>query len=592
MNYAYLAALGNARTDGDAAADAADGLTTLSLFVPLWGADLTVSKPVAMELTLYELDSSTEREAIAKFSFKLLPPKKGGINRISKANWSKKGDGGDLKWWFEASPTKKAVGEKRSVADFVLYLGGRIFYLKVPNPHDEKETYEIGFTLTGGGESLDVLLPVFSAKVPARNWVKRMRAIPGRFDDPERKPPVTDLARIDEILLDRLGEVNAKTNRGDDDVVDLDGLSFDALLAPGKTRRGWIDSALATNQTYIDAGTHHRSGDRHDKPSWQGHDITKAFYIVHDVGRAVSGGIRYATPKVPRRGTVHGYINWGGYYAAGRDFRRRANGVVWAGHCKLGRASANYLIGVEHVPVVAWVKKKNADGVTFLDYIEENGFVDADLSGAGFPYASGRSLGTRAIACVGYKPPLKGEFRDAGIRGKRTDYWLLSRWTQDLVDTLAELYVLASARAGHLLTITCHIETDRNLAYGRTFPEARAATRGEYTRAKYLSAGAGTLKKKLATSPRNLHGDPYGMDMQVVYDAISARLESMPGLGKLTLPAGHVRYGIHPRRVTQTPIHTSPPVAKHGGTSPTHKHTFPRQSNPTVETDSSLQRPL
>jgi hypothetical protein len=74
----------------------------------------------------------------------------------------------------------------------------------------------------------------------------------------------------------------------------------------------------------------------------------------------------------------------------------------------------------------------------------------------------------------------------------------------------ASLYLIASARANHLLTITTHVELGQ----------------GE-------------------------HDDPRGLDLQVLYDAITVKLSALSkaelGAQAVALPAG-VRYGINPLR--------------------------------------------
>lgn len=99
------------------------------------------------------------------------------------------------------------------------------------------------------------------------------------------------------------------------------------------------------------------------------------------------------------------------------------------------------------------------------------------------------SNGAGKYACVGWKEMHRKKF-----------YF---KWTHALVDGLADLYVCASARANNLLTLTTHNEIDKNH-----------------------------------------HDDPRGLDLQVLYDKITDRLNA---LGGLQLPKG-VRYGINKKR--------------------------------------------
>src|SRR5690606_1506725 len=117
----------------------------------------------------------------------------------------------------------------------------------------------------------------------------------------------------------------------------------------------------------------------------------------------------------------------------------------------------------------------------------------------------------REYACMGVGT---GKHPKTGKRGA-TLYW---KWPHATLDALADLYVFASARANHLLTITAHLECDRNLGFSQIhweYPHSPTWTK------KLANAKAGSGHAKMREGPQNAHGDPYCLHLQVLYDKIT-----------------------------------------------------------------------
>lgn len=591
--------------DTRASADKQHGLTTVTLMVYGWagGEEPTDAKPVKDAiLTLYEVDTATVREPIAKFQVDIAGRSERGSQtapfKLRKADWYKGDGGGSLKWQFQASGG--GDNDRRKTADFVLYLGGRRFYLMVPTAHDEvsarwNTTYEIGWTVEHADGKDEHLTFEHALRVPVRDWVHRMRQLPGRFDDPLRKPAVapSEAGSLDDLLLARLEHVKGLGVRGPDDVVDLDGLSFSRFLADPSARRAWIVERLKDVETFKEAATPIDS-DPLNGPDFYDSDIAKAYWVIHDIGASGTPPSTAGDPKRARKtgGSVHGWMNWGGYYGAGRDFRRWGGGTVYQWSTSHGVTINPFIIGIENVPVVAFIKRKSRSGEDLLDYIREHGYDRAAVEAAGFEMrvtlrrSQQKLFDELELACVGYKKPRKRQLEEHGLKGTGR-WWIVFHWTKAWMQAYAQLYVLASARAGHLLTVTAHMEMDRNCARDVIYPEVKANT-SPLSKARLDAAATHTVMGKIARRPSDMHGDPYGIDMQTFYDEVSAQLMDMPGLGALGLVKGAVRYGIHPRRVTREPIHHDPPFAHPVTNGSSDDHVFPHQSNPKVERSTTM----
>ena len=312
-----------------------------------------------------------------------------------------------------------------------------------------------------------------------------------------------------------------------DAALEMDGTKFDEFLK-GSCRRTFITKWLDEHPALRDAAT---------EPSadLKTTDIVKAWFIIHDVGVGASVTDRRfrASQPATKQGAVHGFVNRGGYYAATHDFTKNRQGTVYEFMSKQGLKLANgYTIKSETEPDVEPDVRDKRDG------------------------SRGDPANAAQYASIGYK------------RGNRTVTYY--KWTHAAFDVIADLYIFASARARHLLTITAHKETDRNLA--------RSVLWREYTAAE-VRAGKGKHWDTARNSPGNYHGDPYAFDMQALYDLITRKLNA---LGGKQLPAG-ARYGIHPRR-----IRTADGEDIVNGSDDLHE--FPHQSAPDVRNDSGMKK--
>ncbi|MCW8140789.1 MAG: hypothetical protein KIT58_17955, partial [Planctomycetota bacterium] len=321
-----------------------------------------------------------------------------------------------------------------------------------------------------------------------------------------------------------------------------DGLRFDLFTRPGETRRQAVERLARESATIAAA--------REDAPPKHPlllTDIRKAYFVVHDIGvgpDAPRGKDHYGekpTEHAKRRRSVagefvHGFLNHNGTFAVSRDLGDGRGPATVYENLQEGGWVGRYGVAIECVPIVMTP--------AFRAYERARDAGDARAK---------RPRGRRQATFEGYG--------DAEIACEGTKGGAIYRWPHALLDALADLYVFASARAGHLLTVTAHVEMDRNLLLSQTFFEhdkaAVAAFKG--ARARYRDQA------------RDVHGDPYGLDLQVFYDKITARLNA---LGGLKLPPG-VRYGVHPRRITTAAGETI-------GQSEGAAHTFPYQSSEAI----------
>jgi hypothetical protein len=461
----------------------------------------------------------------------------------------------------------------REGADFTLLLGETRFHIKVPDDdgfHDEGAFYELGWELTDAkGEHRHARLrDAECALVPAPDPLAVMRGLAvkpmgalvkqpdgkplpepfvdpkkamGRFGDPARAPSVApaDVARLDDLTLAALKQGATP--------VDVDGLSFAKLVKSGD-RRDLVERLAKENQTV-------RAAIAGASKDWPLHtkDIRKAYFIIHDIGLDPPSAPRkkghYGEGKgqksVAGEG-VHGFLNHDGSYAVSRDFASpRGRGTVYE-NLKEGAWMGPYGINIETVPI--GISKKDLAKVR-----------EAEAAGKPWPKgvtATHEGYALKDVACTGAQTVHKVEYAYL--------------WTHAMLDALADLYVFASARAAHLLTVTGHLEVDRNVILSKVF----------FEHTKSQVAGFTGYYETHRNGARNGHGDPYGIDLQVFYDKITAKLNA---LGGLQLPKG-ARYGIHPRRVTTAD-------GDGIGNSDGYLHTFPYQSAPEVQRlHPSLQR--
>jgi len=364
---------------------------------------------------------------------------------------------------------------------------------------------------------------------PGNPGVARMLALPGRFDDPAR-----------------------------DHAVEFDGLMIDEFLrgeSPGAFAKRWLAGrpglAAAAGKPRADLNAT---------------DIAKAWFVIHDVGvgASLSDG-RYDAARLrkeeederrnakngvkgarPYGYPVHGFLNRLGNYAALHDFAEARSGTVFEFATKRGKQIClGRTINIETVPDVETLIPPPAGSPPPPQ--------DADK------YVS---IG-HAILTV--------ERKVAGVK-KRVKAFQYFKWTHEAFDVLADLYILASARAGHLLTVCAHKEMDRNLA--------KSVIWREHTAAEFRSGRAsdGQSLVRARDNPSDYHGDPYAFDMQAFYDVIAKKLNA---LGGRQLPSG-ARFGVHPARLRK-------PNGADIGNLDGQKNTFPFQSSPKVDPDRDLK---
>ena len=332
----------------------------------------------------------------------------------------------------------------------------------------------------------------------------------------------------------KLAEMLAIPGRFDDPkrnpATEKDGTRFDVFLKDGD-RAAFVQKWLAACPQLAQAAAEPH-GDL--KTS----DIAKGWFVIHDVGVKSSLSDTRFKAKDTKKKSVHGFVNRAGNYAATHDFAKRKSGTIYEFVSKRGKAIAGgKTVNIETVPDIEDVRIK-ADGTLPAPRNAER-------------YAS-----------IGFR-------RNKPAQGQARYY----KWTKEAFDVIAGLYILASARAGHLLTLTAHKEMDRNLGRAVIWEEYNAAA---------LANPKGSLKKYLVAArdrPSDYHGDPYGFDFQALYDVITRKLNA---LGGTQMPVG-ARYGINPLRVRKAD-------GEDIGNGDGQKHEFPLQSDPVIKRATGLKK--
>lgn len=315
-----------------------------------------------------------------------------------------------------------------------------------------------------------------------------------------------------------------------DPAIEKDGTLFDVFLKGGD-RAAFVQRWLAACPQLAQAAAEPH-GDLKTG------DIAKDWFVIHDVGVKSSLSDTRFKAKDTKKKSVHGFVNRAGNYAATHDFAKQKSGTIYEFVSRRGREIARgKTVNIETVPDIE-VASLRGDGM--------------------LPPPSNADL----YASIGFR-------KHRPAKGKVTYY----KWTKSAFDVIASLYILASARAGQLLTLTAHKEMDRNLGRSVIWRELKAAE---------LANPKGSLRKYLIAArdrPSDYHGDPYGFDFQALYDVITAKLNA---LGGAQMPQG-TRYGIHPLRIRKADGEDIT-----NGSS--HKHEFPWQSDPEVKRDTGLKK--
>lgn len=572
-------------------------LPVLALYITRW--DPAPTEPVkGVTLTLFECDypdeslrtkqEPTKATELLKVVFDLVPSVP-----ATTADDAKDHKGCAPVLSVAAKPKARVTKGATRKGTFVLLLSGeKDAYLQVAIPadaaaqvHAEGEFHEIGMTLEH--ETLDApvkrltsdrvaasWLPYDSLKTvlglsvpikgaiehdrefvaertvevddPKKKGAKVKKVLPlGRFNDPARTPsvqPEKAAATLDAETITALKTHAAKP-------VNLDGLRFRNFVAPAK-RQAVIKELAAAVKLKKHLVKVKKDGkwvtEERDPSEWKTTDLQKAFFVVHDVGDR-PGSIENVATRYPyplaasQKKGVSGFVNTDGSYAIASDFEQGGWGTVFSGTGAAG-SMARYFIDIESV----------------LDGTKSDGSLTVPA------YLGADTKKNPEFASLAYSGDEVNN-----LKGDWTGY---SKWTHDTLDTLALLYVLASARADHLLTVTAHVEADRSLFYSRVFFMESAAS-------LYAKRDVGrgvTGFWKLLHAPYNAHGDPTGLNFQIFYDKITAILDGLRAKhgGTITkLPATGLRYGIDPARIT----YTDGRLRTYGNSSG-HLNTFPHQS--------------
>lgn len=480
-----------------------------------------------------------------------------------------------------AVPAKKEVldgaladfyKKQAALADFAVRVGKRKLFFRFGRAdlHDELAdgTFEVGFTLEEGDRIYRALPPKVSPSyVVVGDPIEDMLSLPDRFSDPARRPslPTKEAPRRHEPETLRL--IEAARGGGPADV-DVDGLRFDKLLDGTMTRRQLIESMLRAGGPAMTCKVRELFKDDQDPrlkgkvldSEWTSGDIVKAYFVVHDIGiladnrserhyRPSTQRIRWRSDDKPT--AVHGFLNWGGVFAPSWNFWNARYGTK-ASFDQGNPPWSAFTIEIETVPL-PYYRVGPADRAALAQALSEAdpGRQPADwLPDRAANGPDGRPV---ELACMTWKHPIgwgsrEKEARKAGPKRGEVAFFVAAA-PVTLIEGLVDLYLLASARAGHLLTVTTHMEVDRTI--------------------------------------KGAHDDPSGIDLQVLYDAITARVSKagarrLPGLGGLVVPTG-ARYGMHPRRLTTEPVlWRGVPLSRlHSGSGKaTFATRFPQQSTP------------
>ncbi len=470
-----------------------EGPPVLSFQVSRWTAEGDRIK--GAELTLYECDYDDEwspgrrdpssKKQVAQVTFDLV--------RNTDQSKSPRVE------WLVTNP-KLVSGAKGK--DVVLYLGGEgkkriAFSLAVPRDattfHDEGPDLEIGWTFKAGTappiERLDTLETQSSTitivePLALLLGLKHTKTV-GRFSDINRNPPVAPAdayATLDDTTLGILRDPKGKRP------VDVDGLRFSNFVPPQK-RRAVIRELMAGIRIAQHEGKKLTADDQKFKEEcWKDGDIRTAYFVLHDIANERDVVVKKKVNGVMKNVTM----KTGPYAPNGNDDRKTTRDFA------VGRTASGFV---------------NMNGSVVLVFD-----MSSTKTGGKKPWSLYRWAANHSVAYESFPVCTQDDNdTDKSDDPKNTyDYKHVSigyderantyvKWPTTIIETWAKLYILASARAAHLLTVTTHKE----------FGQAE-------------------------------HGDPRCFDVQVLYDEITKQLNALSSAqgGSLQLPVG-VRYGIN-----------------------------------------------
>lgn len=556
-------------------------------------ADPTQQTPLGViEFDLVPNDATSDAGAPAPPEWKITKPKlvqvpdgKGGLTAANKKNTPTAAHA-DLVVFLGVRQETQKKGKGKDATTETLEVP-ILIPLKVPREadgfHDEGDDYEIGVVLStkGGtpfnflkrgqtaGSTVPRVAPVrkmLGLRVTAQGartqdgkgstaldtWSKQSGEI-GRFSDPMRNPSVGPDEAMWFLDARIILELNKKAAP-----VDVDGLLFKNFVPSSKTRAQVVD------ELHADFVKNKVAAPTKDDALGKS-DVEKAFFIFHDIGAGLFGPYatdRYQSEKTPIADSVNGYMNLDGTVATHFDLDDWWKGGTVYEWTATGKWMRGYCIGYE---TVSEVERDNANTYYPLrNKANLHDYYHGNAKSRAAAKAKWEAGPTKPYACMA-----KGYVIE---KKKRVDAWF--KWTDDLIDSFASLYVIASARANHLLTITTHLETDRNLMFSLVH---WTHTRDEMDKA-WAKAGSRMRALLNDSDAGSVHNDPSGCDLQLLYDKISEKLNA---LGGLQIPKGS-RYGPHRERalnLAKGDDAGNPGIADNGDD---QLHVFPQQSNPHV----------
>lgn len=470
------------------------GPPVLSFQVAQWTSDKDVIK--GAELTLYECDYEDEwspgrrdpsgQAVVATLSFDL--KKNPDATQEPRVEWL-------------VSAPRLVKGKKGK--DVTIFLGGEgkkrlAFDLAVPRDagtfHDEGADFEIGWTFKAAGaelkrlDTLQTQLSTIEKKDPLEEMLGlKKTATVGRFSDTSRNPhfaPADAFRDLDTMTKDALRVAGAGPLATP---IDVDGLRFSNFVRPERRRAVIDDLASASSITIAKPEPTKKVDADFIAGAWKTTDLQKAYFVLHDVAtdevtttggkethngsyRPQAGPDRLSTKAYAEGKVVTGFVNMNGSLVVVVEMKEARTGGTnpWT----TDNWASQHSLAYESFPACT----ANDD--------ERDTKTDPDPAKA-YDYS---------YVCIGYDD--------------RTNVYV--KWPKTVVDTWAKLYILASARSNHLLTLTTHME----IGHAE-------------------------------------HNDPRCFDMQVLYDAITEKLVALArregGPSALILPTG-VRYGVNPRR--------------------------------------------